>query len=62
MGLELPQTLIGWVGAATALALGGSFFVYQIRRNDLNLLRDSINDLTKRVEYLEKENNRLEGA
>jgi len=51
-----------WISLITALGLGIAFFVYQIRRNDLKLLRDSIDDLTKRVEYLEKENNRLESA
>jgi len=62
MGLELPQTLLGWLGVITALALGMAFFVYQLRQNALKLLRDSITDLTKRVEYLEKENTRLYSA
>jgi len=57
-----PQTVLGWVGVISAVALGVAFFFYQLRRNDLKLLRDSISDLTKRVEFLEKENTRLDIA
>jgi hypothetical protein len=41
------------------VGLAVTFFFYQIRRNDLKLLRDSIKDLTERVDFLEKENTRL---
>jgi|SRR3990167_5303634 len=60
--IEVPSTLISWITVITALGLGIAFFVYQLRRNDLQLLRDSISDLSKRVEFLEKENTRLDGA
>src|SRR3990167_7221303 len=60
--IDLPSTITGWIAVVTALGLGIAFFVYQLRRNDLQLLRDSISDLTKRVEFLEKENNRLDTA
>lgn len=54
--LELPNTILGWVGIVSAILLAITFFLYQIRRNDLSLLRESITDLSKRVDYLEKEN------
>lgn len=57
--LELPNTIIGWVGTISAVFLMGAFFVYQIRRNDLKLLRESIEDLTARVRFLEEENARF---
>ena len=46
----------------TALGLGIAFFIYQLRRNDLKLLRESIDDLIKRVTFLETENKRLDTA
>ena len=53
---ELPQALLIWSAFLGTLAAAISFFVYQIRRNDIQLLRDSIKDVTERVDFLEKEN------
>ena len=54
-----PSNIIGWTGVIGLIASAVIFFIYQLRRNDLKLLRESIGDLTTRVEYLEKENDRL---
>ena len=56
-----PSNIISWTSVIGLIASGVIFFIYQLRRNDLKLLRESIGDLTSRVEYLEKENDRLTG-
>ena len=56
--VDLPTTLLGWTGVIAAAAAVIVFFLYQLRRNDLKLLRESISDLSERVEFLEHENNR----
>ncbi len=55
-----PSNILGWGGVIGLVASAIIFFIYQVRRNDLHLLRESIADLTARVEFLEKEKNRLE--
>lgn len=53
--MEILEHIPSWITAITIAASFIAFFLYQIRRNDLNLLRESIKDLTDRVEFLEKE-------
>ncbi|MCR4305757.1 MAG: hypothetical protein NUV73_01595 [Candidatus Daviesbacteria bacterium] len=54
-----PSNILGWIGIIGVIVSVIIFVIYQVRRNDLKLLRDSVSDLGTRVDFLEKENVRL---
>lgn len=57
--IKLPGTIFAWSSVITIAAGVVVFFLYQLRRSDITLLRESIKDLVGRVEFLENENVRL---
>lgn len=59
MQFDFPTTLLGWASLLGVIAVGLSIIYFQFRNQTTNLMRLQIDDMTKRIKFLEEEVDRL---
>ena len=59
MQIDLPTTLLGWVTLAGVIGVGFSIIYFQWKNQSGELLREQVDDMSKRIDFLEKEIKRL---
>jgi hypothetical protein len=57
--IDFPRSLIGWLTLITLLVVAVAFVFYTWRNQSIKLLRESVDDMGKRITYLEAELKRL---